>query len=105
MPRGIFFVSTYPVPGREDEFNDWYSNVHISEIASLPGFVGARRFAPADGDGPYVAIYEMESDDLEKTLADMRAVAESGLLKMSDALSRDPAPSAVLFREIARYPA
>lgn len=105
MPRGVLIVCTHPVPGREDEFNDWYTNVHIGEVAALPGFVSARRFGPAHADAPYVAIYEMESDDLDKTLADMRAVAASGGMNMSDALSREPAPSALMVTEIARHPA
>lgn len=104
VAKGVMIVSSHPVNGREAEFNDWYSNVHIAEVSEVPGFVSARRFAPANEGGPYIAIYEMESEDLDQTLLDLRAVSESGGMNMSDSLSRDPAPSAIMVVEIARFP-
>ncbi|WP_370617738.1 hypothetical protein [Mumia sp. Pv 4-285] len=61
-------VRTNPVDGRENEFNTWYSDQHVPEILSVPGFVGARRYValdePAAGSGDsdfrYLAIYEIE---------------------------------------------
>ena len=44
MPKGVMVVQTGCEPGREDEYNDWYSNTHIPEVLAVPGFVGARRF-------------------------------------------------------------
>ena len=69
MARSIFVVQTNAEAGRDDEFNDWYSNVHIPEILALPGFVGAQRFllARIPGDAAseayayqYLTIYEVD---------------------------------------------
>jgi len=38
-------VQSSPVsPDREDEFNDWYDNIHVPETCSVPAFVYARRY-------------------------------------------------------------
>jgi hypothetical protein len=91
MANGIIYVETYPSsPNREQEYNDWYNNVHIPELVALDGIVAARRLRPVNGEGPYVALYEIEGDDLQAVLDNMSANA--GNLHMSDALSLDPRP-------------
>ena len=32
-------VFSAPTPGQEDEYNDWYNNVHLDEVVAIPGFV------------------------------------------------------------------
>ena len=44
MPRYNLIVLTNPVDGREDEYNDWYTNVHLDDVLKIPGVVGAQRF-------------------------------------------------------------
>ena len=91
MARGIILVESRPSsPDRDQEYNTWYDEVHLPQLVALPGFVSARRFRPADGDAPYVAIYEIEGDDLQGVLDNM--IANAGRLTMSDALQLDPAP-------------
>lgn len=91
MAKGIILVETRPSsPDREQEYNTWYDDVHLRELVALDGFVSARRLTPVDGDGPYVAIYEVEGDDLKSVLNNM--VANAGQLTMSDALQLDPPP-------------
>ena len=51
-------------PAREDEFNSWYNNVHIPDVLSCPGFIGATRYEvrePQEGRGKYLAVYENET--------------------------------------------
>ena len=68
MSENILVVLTNPVPGKEDEFNEWYTNIHIQEICQLSGFKSAQRFKLSDAQmGPdgahgYLAIYEIEGD-------------------------------------------
>jgi hypothetical protein len=60
-------------PSREDEFNDWYDNIHLPDILETPGFVSAVRYentSPAEGQGKFLAMYEIETDDLARTLAE-----------------------------------
>ncbi|BAX94451.1 DUF4286 family protein [Mycobacterium shigaense] len=91
MAKGIILVESYPSsPEREQEYNTWYDEVHLSELVALDGFVSARRLRPVDGIGPYVAIYEIEGDDLKAVLDNM--IASAGQLTMSDALQLNPAP-------------
>ena len=85
MAKGIILVETRPSsPDRDQEYNTWYDEVHLRELVALDGFVSARRLRPVDGDGPYVALYEIEGDDLQAVLENLNANA--GQLHMSDAL-------------------
>jgi len=42
--RKIQLVYSNPVPGMEDEFNEWYSSRHVHEILLVPGYLSAQRF-------------------------------------------------------------
>jgi hypothetical protein len=33
-----------PVPGREEEYNNWYDHQHAPDVVSIPGFVSAQRY-------------------------------------------------------------
>jgi hypothetical protein len=91
MAKGIILVESYPSsPDREQEYNTWYDEVHLPELVALDGIVSARRLRPVDGTGPYVALYEIEGEDLQAVLDNM--IANAGQLTMSDALLMDPAP-------------
>lgn len=96
MAKGIMYVESRPSsPEREQEYNTWYDEVHIPQLLMLDGIVAARRLRPVDGQGPYIAIYELEGDDLQAILDNM--IANAGQLNMSDALLLDPAPVPKLF--------
>ena len=41
-------VFSDPVAGREDEYHTWYTETHLPELLTLPGFVAARRLSRAD---------------------------------------------------------
>jgi len=65
MPKGIIYVETMPAsPDREAEYHKWYNETHLEQILAVDGIVSARRFAPTDGNGPFIAIYELDCDDL-----------------------------------------
>ena len=40
----IFIVMTEAVEGREDEFNDWYTNIHCHDTMRLKGSVAVQRW-------------------------------------------------------------
>lgn len=105
MPRYVFVVRTNPVEGREDEFNDWYSGPHLDDLGRLPGVVSARRFRIADAQirdtastHRYLAIYEIETDDLQSFTRELLARAGTELLATSPALAPDA--SAYLWESI-----
>ncbi len=59
-------------PSREKEFNDFYDNVHVPNVLKAPGFVAATRYTikePMNGRGRYLTIWEIETDDIDKTMA------------------------------------
>lgn len=93
MPRYNLFAFTNPVPGQEQEFNDWYTDVHLGDVLKLPGVQAAQRFSLADvqlREGPhpwsYMAVYEIEIDDLNRTLTALRAASGTDAMPLSPAL-------------------
>ena len=78
-------------PDREVDFNEWYDNIHLPDMLELPAVVRVDRYEninPEDGEAKYIALYEMESDDIQKTIGDItkhiQAKASQG--RMSDFL-------------------
>lgn len=77
MARYLYFAfSDCQDPAREEEFNDWYDNVHLPDMLESPGMIGATRWAsaePAEGQRrKYLALYELETDNLEDFNAGIR---------------------------------
>jgi hypothetical protein len=109
MAKYTFVVMTNPVAGKEAEFNDWYNRNHIPDVLNVPGFVCAQRFRLAEvqmgGDAAgrpykYLAIYEIETDDLEGALRELRSRAQSGEIVPSDAIDMNNV-STYMFTPIA----
>ena len=92
MGKYVFMVFANAVEGKDDEFNDWYNNVHLGEVLQVPGFASGQRFEmsgdPTLGaDHKYLAMYELETDDPQATLGELnKAVAE--WMQMSDSMDR-----------------
>jgi hypothetical protein len=74
MAKHVLVALTSPVDGKEGEYSRWYNEVHIPEILSVPGIVSARRFriqvanAPGSPVWKYLALYEVETDNIGDTL-------------------------------------
>jgi hypothetical protein len=93
MGRYALVVFSNPVAGREDEYNDWYSNRHLKDVVSIPGFASAQRFrrqALIVGDlkHDYLAIYEMDVDGPEAVEAAKGALATTPM-EISGALDSE----------------
>jgi hypothetical protein len=101
MAKGIMYVETMPVsPDKEDEYHKWYNETHLAQILSVDGIVSARRFAPTDGEGPFIAIYELDCDDLEAAVQRLGELGASGKMTGLDNLAMDPKPTPRVYREI-----
>ena len=86
MSAYTLLVYTSPVEGKEDEYNNWYDEVHVKEFAALPGVISGQRFNVAGGQpSPYAAIYEL-SGTPEEVFAAMNASIKDGSMHMSDAI-------------------
>ncbi|SDZ49114.1 DUF4286 family protein [Herbiconiux ginsengi] len=87
MPKNYYVVHSNPVEGREDEYNDWYTNQHLKDVIAVPGFVSAQRYIASDvnEDAPfrYMALYELEGDATEALARMSEAVAQGMVLSDS----------------------
>ena len=100
--KGILMVGSAPIDAEHAaEYNAWYSGIHMEEMLSVAGFTSARRYRSVDGKGtPFVALYEIEADDLQATL-DTALAAD---FSRTDTLLRDPPPVMYLLEEISSHP-
>jgi hypothetical protein len=104
MAKAILYVETRPASAEEAaDYHQWYNEVHIPEILATPGFVSARRFEPMDEGGPFVAIYEIEADDVEAARAALTEATRSGANSKPVGVSFDPPPTTQYYREIASF--
>src|ERR1700754_212559 len=104
MPRGIIYVETMPAsPDREAECHKWYNDTHLGQILEVDGIVSARRFAPTDGDGPFIAIYELDCDDLDAIVGRLRELGASGKMSSLQYLDMQTPPIPKVYGEIGSY--
>ena len=93
MARYTFLVFSNPVAGQEEEYNRWYTQQHLGDVLRVPGFVAAQRFKLPQDDpaapAPYLAVYEIESGDVQKTLAQLNERAGTSQMLLSPALDVD----------------
>jgi hypothetical protein len=74
MARHILMVLSNAKEGRDEEFNAWYDNTHLGDVLKVEGFTAAQRFKLADSQMMpgcpygYLAIYEVETENLEQSV-------------------------------------
>jgi len=66
MTKRLMVTLTNAAEGRDEEFNDWYDNVHIPDVLTIDGVQSAQRFE-VEGDDPaaphrYLTIYELDRE-------------------------------------------
>jgi hypothetical protein len=94
MAKYTFVVLSNPTtPGQEAEYNEWYNKIHIPDVLNVPGFVAAQRFRLADAqfaDGApahrYLALYEIDTDDIKGSLKELQKRVGTDDMVMSDAI-------------------
>jgi len=108
MPKHILVAMTNAVEGRDDEFNDWYTNQHLHDVVKAPGIVAAQRFVLDDTQrykGPYafkyLAIYEIESDDVQPVIDYIGEVIGTDAMPVSTAMADEPRVRGAYFRPIS----
>ena len=105
MEKYYFLVLSNPVEGREEEYNAWYSDIHIIDALKVPGIKAARRFHLSKvqrRDPPYLwnymTLYEIETNDLAETMRILNERSGSAVMPVSDAF--DPKHIALVFEAI-----
>lgn len=96
MPKAVFIVQMNAIePEREDEFNRWYNQVHLADVLKVDGYVAATRYELQDIElfeglerptRKYMAIYEMETDDIAAAGARLRDAFLTGQMEIIDAI-------------------
>ncbi len=94
MAKCRLVALTNPLPGKEEEYNHWYQNVHLPEVIGLPGGIQAQRFklvAKLMGSdaNQNLAIYEFEMENPGDLMANFGAAAQAG--KMTPGTAQDMA--------------
>lgn len=93
MARYLLLALNGPTDGDGDEemLDRWYEDVHLPDFKAIEGIRTARRYKVIRGNvpgmeapWPYVAAYEIETDDL----ASVSARLQTGLRPYSPALDR-----------------
>ena len=89
---------------REAAYNEWYSGTHVPELLAIPGFVSARRYRLSgeakEGQHSYLAVYELEADDLTVPVKEIRARSASGRTTPPGDLVRTGPPLTVTLYEL-----
>ena len=111
MARHHLLAFTNPAPGREEEFNRWYDEQHLTDMLAVPGFISGQRFALRDATGQgkpgwtYLALYELETDDLDGLMEEVRSRLGTDAIPVSDALDSKTAGGMIATALTARVPA
>jgi hypothetical protein len=92
MAKSMFMAWSSPVDDASDsEFNAWYEGTHVPQVrAAIPAITSVHRYRVADvpgvGAAPahrYLAVYEMDTDDVAGAMASLGAAGAEGRLDMS----------------------
>jgi hypothetical protein len=95
MAKALFLAWASPVDDAADsEFNAWYDGTHVPQLrAAIPAITAVHRYAAADlpdgggaGGQPghrYLAVYELDTDDVPAAAAALGAAMAQGKLDMT----------------------
>jgi hypothetical protein len=107
MAKYSFFVfSNCTDPNREQEFNRWYTHIHLVDLSAAKGFVSARRYVSAEpaARAKYLAVYDFDTDDIDASIKSLYELAAQTWPKRRHIDCIAPAPAVaspvMAFREI-----
>ena len=92
MAKSMFMAWASPVDDASDaEFNAWYDGTHVPQVrAAIPAITAVHRYRIADvpsvGAAPthrYIAVYEMDTDDVAGAMAALGAASTDGRIEMT----------------------
>ena len=94
--QAILIANMNAKPGRDDDYNDWYTNVHIRDAMRFKGSVAVQRFVAAEAQVmpgrpkyKYLALYE--ASDAELVMQEHFDAADTPRFVPTDASERsDP---------------
>jgi len=92
--KNLVVVLTEPTEGKQDEFDEYYENLHLDEVLATTKWDTARRFELVDEVGgkcplKHLALYEVEADDPADIIPTLNRTRPER--QQSDALNRKTA--------------
>src|ERR1700745_1217054 len=87
MAKSMFMAWASPVDEASDaEFNSWYDGTHVPQVrGAIPAMHAVHRYRVADVPGVgassahrYIAVYEMDTDDVAGAMAALGAASADG---------------------------
>lgn len=91
MTGALLVVFSNPTEGEEAEYHRWYDEIHVPDMCAVPGVISGRRYelkSPHEGRR-FVAVYELDAEDPDAVIAEVRRRAGSERLRPSTAIDRD----------------
>ena len=87
----MMLALTEAADGREDEYDAWYDNHHMGEVASVPGFTAGQRLklhsvVGGDFPGRNLALFTMDARDLAGAGAALQGLGAANLTKTTSSL-------------------
>jgi hypothetical protein len=106
MRKFKLIALTTPVAGKEEQFHTWYQDQHLPQMVAFPGMRGAQRYKlttklMGSDTNPWLAIYDLETDDPMAFLAAVGEASAAGKLTQSDAADMEKTYTA-LFEEYGK---
>ena len=71
---GLLMVWVDIAPESEAEYHRWYDEEHIPHLLAVPGFLSAGRYEALKGGPKYLALYELEDNNVLRSAAYLDAV-------------------------------
>ncbi|WP_147308757.1 hypothetical protein [Paraburkholderia sp. BL27I4N3] len=110
--RYSFMVFANPLPGREEEFNDWYLNRHLGDLVQLQGWKGAQRFRQVPDVLPesarvgfakynHVVLWDLEGGTSASLTSPVRAAISGGKIRRGAAFDYAPGASPYVTYKVA----
>ena len=103
MARFQYVILSRGVEGRDAEYKRWYDEQHLADVKRIPGVIDGRRMdielqLVYDLDAPQwtsMTVYEIEATDPQAFLSQVRALAGTVAMPMTDALDKSGMVQAV----------
>jgi hypothetical protein len=104
MARATLIAHSSPSsPAQEEAFNDWYTKIHVPQVReAIPSITEVSRYRTVDPTGQsdeirYIAVYEIDLEDVAIAAAQLGAAGQSGAMDMDDAIDLSVNPPVVFW--------
>jgi len=102
MAKALLIAFASPTSSEADaEFNAWYDEIHAHEVSAEVGCVTAvtryRQAGEVGGRPRYIAVYELETDDVGSVAESFNAAAGARPFTATDTIDMERTPPVVIW--------